>query len=510
MEKWKTDYESYINGGLEEKENELKAKYESKEIDIREYEKEKKRVGKIKSNLPYISNLMEMSNELEELKNEIERELIIRHEYEKGFEKIADKISENEKEMKILEGSKSFFGQVLIEHRNELNKEIEELRDAQKEYDQLLKEGQDSLILKNKIKNLHRQIAKRKEEIERSKNNKKDRIKKLSANNIEFTQYKDGINRIKEDENKSKNKRQLSNIEEKDLKEYYKKICIKNSVCNFYAKRLIKGYNVENVKEKAEEIDWQNRKRGEINIEKLIAKRKDINKLQGLKEAAKTIGNDQQTQDLVAQNVQEFMDKKEPEHKDLIPINEFEQKHPILSKIKNIFRREPEKTVVDEKGETQSKYKKFMEKLGKQPIVSKIKNIFNKEEVQQDDKTNSQEKKEPEKTVEQKETVVEEKGETQSKHKNFVARLKKLDNYEMYDVATRGIDQIEHERIEKIKNVLGFNKEKHKDGLSDGVMPNSNMSEKEYYAEELKKAPTQKQFEQMLKERNNNDEHEIG
>ena len=61
-EKWEIKYENYMNGGLEREENDLKEKYENKEIDIKQYRKEQKRFEKIRSNLPKVANLVELKD----------------------------------------------------------------------------------------------------------------------------------------------------------------------------------------------------------------------------------------------------------------------------------------------------------------------------------------------------------------------------------------------------------------------------------------------------------------
>ena len=77
-EKWEIQFENYQNGGLDQKKEELKAKHENEEIDIKTYMKEQKRLEKIKTNLPKVEHLVELREELKDLKKEIENELILR------------------------------------------------------------------------------------------------------------------------------------------------------------------------------------------------------------------------------------------------------------------------------------------------------------------------------------------------------------------------------------------------------------------------------------------------
>ena len=79
---------------------------------------------------------------------------------------------------------------------------------------------------------------------------------------------------------------QISKMSEQDLKQNYRKICMKLSRNNFFAKRLIKGYNIESIKEEDKNIDWYSGKYN-IDMKKLIAKAKEAQKMKALKEANK-------------------------------------------------------------------------------------------------------------------------------------------------------------------------------------------------------------------------------
>lgn len=99
-EKWEIQFEEYQNGGLDKNLEEVKAKYNNKEIDAKQYIKEQKRIEKIKNNLSKVENLVKFRYELNDLKSMLEDELINRYGQAKSIvnsKEIDKKIEESDK-----------------------------------------------------------------------------------------------------------------------------------------------------------------------------------------------------------------------------------------------------------------------------------------------------------------------------------------------------------------------------------------------------------------------------
>lgn len=370
-EKWEIQFEEYQNGGLDKKLEELKTKYDNKEIDIKTYMKEQKRIDKIKANLPKIEHLVELREELKDLRNEIENEILLR-------------TAEDKKNMEM----------------GELEAEKDELMLKVQETEEKLKQpGLD------------------------------DKDKKFYE--VELTNYKHKLrnNNDRYIELSSKFKprtSQISKMSEQDLKQNYRKICMKLSRNNFFAKRLIKGYNIESIKEEDKNIDWYSGKYN-IDMKKLIAKAKEAQKMKALKEA-----NKKPDKTLEAQSEQdsgkatyESGDKTDIKKGEMVVVSEFEQKHPRLAKIKNFFVN----------------------------IKNKITN--NKEEKEEEPKEEEQKSDEVGKTEEKEKK---EEKEPVDKHKDFVRRLKDLDGYDISEVAEKGMAGVRDDRMSEAKERLAENK----------------------------------------------------
>lgn len=376
-EKWEIQFENYKNGSLDKELEELKSKYDNKEIDIKTYMKEQKRFEKIKANLPKIEHLVELRVELKDLKKEIEKEFVNR---------------ENEKTSKTTENA-----------MRKLDIENEALMIN---IDDAKKRLKDKNLSEKDRKDLEKKLSKDEEKL--SKNN--DKYLELNA---------------KSKENSAPRQSQISKMSKQDLNKNYQKICMKLSRNNFYAKRLIKGYDIESVKKQDKEIDWTARKY-DIDIKKLIAKGKEAEKMKALKETAKEepivdnlmeeqIGND------VKKILEERENNSDKEELAMVEVSEFEQKHPRLAKIRK--------------------------------FLSNIKNkIFNKEEkedLQTEKKTDEKE------NIDKNEEKI-----TNTPHKDFVKRLKDMSEYEISDVAEKGMDGIKAERMIEAKKRLLENKQK--------------------------------------------------
>ena len=380
-EKWEIKYESYMNGGLEKEEIKLKERYENKEIDIKEYRKEQKRLEKIKTNLPKVANLVGLKNELDDLKNEIEKELLNRYnneQSEKQREQLDKKIEESDKE----------------------NKELLMKIDAAKS------KLKDEKLSDDDRKNIEIQLGKDES--------------KLTKNNEQFLE----LNEKRKNQKSISDKSELADMSSKDLKRNYQKICMKISRNNFYANRLIKGYDIETIKTSEQKADWNNRTY-DLDVKKLIAKGKDAQKLKSLKETAK-----------------EENEKNTTKGKAMVEVSEFDKKHPRLAKIKNFFANIKNKIMKKEKYEELKLY-----------------DTPDNQEPSLNEKSEGVEDKP--KIKEEKENQIHE-----NKRESFMKRLKNMDEYEIADIAEKGLEGIKQERLSEAKKKLQENKEKHANGMT--------------------------------------------
>lgn len=362
-EKWEIQFEEYQNGGLDKNLEEVKAKYNNKEIDAKQYIKEQKRIEKIKNNLSKVENLVKFRYELNDLKSMLEDELINRYDQAKS-----------------------------IVNSKEIDKKNEELLTR---IDEIKAKLKNKNLTKNEIENLQKGL--------------KENEKKLDANNKEFLELNARRNNNKQSSIEQANGQQFSMLKSDDLKKEYSKVCMKLSRNNFFAKRLLKGYDIESIKIEDKNIDWE--------AKKYTINAKQIEKIKKLKEAAKENEKSidksektpekitEETEKKIGEDVKEIM--KDKESTELIEVSEFERKHPRLAKIAKFF--------------------------------SNIKNkISNKKE------NNLQKEKEVPK----------------NKHNDFIKRLKDMNQYEISDVAEKGMDGIKEDRMREAKKRLMENKQK--------------------------------------------------
>lgn len=397
-EKQEIQFEEYQNGGLDKNLEEVKAKYNNKEIDAKQYIKEQKRIEKIKNNLSKVENLVKFRYELNDLKSMLEDELINRYGQAKS-----------------------------IVNSKEIDKKIEE---SDKKNEELLTRI-DEIKAKLKNKNLT------KNEIENLQKGLKENEKKLDANNKEFLELNARRNNNKQSSIEQANGQQFSMLKSDDLKKEYSKVCMKLSRNNFFAKRLLKGYDIESIKIEDKNIDWE--------AKKYTINAKQIEKIKKLKEAAKENEKSidksektpekitEETEKKIGEDVKEIM--KDKESTELIEVSEFERKHPRLAKIAKFF--------------------------------SNIKNkISNKKEndVQVDtdeQKKNDEAENNGQKIEEQQENNLQKEKEVpKNKHNDFIKRLNDMNQYEISDVAEKGMDGIKEDRMSEAKKRLMENKQK--------------------------------------------------
>ena len=219
---------------------------------------------------------------------------------------------------------------------------------------------------------------------------------KCEENNETYVKTTEGLKQAEQKNGK------FEKFDKEDLKMMSNKLSIQSSKVNFYANRLMKGYSIEAIKVSDKTTDWS-----------MKAKGKEAEKTKNLKNATKKNGKiDLMTEEELAADVKKIMaEKKKEEEKGMVKVSEFDQKHPRLAKIKNFF--------------------------------SNIKNkVFNSKKKNEE--------------AEKKET----KEQTIDKHKKFVKVLKDMDQYEIFDVAEKGMDGIKEDRMSEAKKKLMENKQK--------------------------------------------------
>ena len=213
-------------------------------------------------------------------------------------------------------------------------------------------------------------------------------------------------------------------ISNEDLEMMSSKLSIQLSKVNFYGNRLIKGYNIESIKASEKTSDW-----------KMKALGKDAEKMSELRATAK---NEKEIEKTTGKLITKDVEKDE--EKSMIEVSEFEQKHPRLAKIKKFFTNLRDKihktSDKDDKGDEEE--------------------IKEGKEESKEGKEESKEGKEESK----------EEGISGNKHKEFVKILQNMDEYEIYDVAEKGLDGIKEERMAAARQKLQENKEKHANGLT--------------------------------------------
>ena len=379
-EKWEIQFEEYQNGGLDKNLEEVKAKYNNKEIDAKQYIKEQKRIEKIKNNLSKVENLVKFRYELNDLKSMLEDELINRYGQAKS-----------------------------IVNSKEIDKKIEE---SDKKNEELLTRI-DEIKAKLKNKNLT------KNEIENLQKGLKENEKKLDANNKEFLELNARRNNNKQSSIEQANGQQFSMLKSDDLKKEYSKVCMKLSRNNFFAKRLLKGYDIESIKIEDKNIDWE--------AKKYTINAKQIEKIKKLKEAAKEI-------------------MKDKESTALIEVSEFERKHPRLAKIAKFFSNIKNKISNKKENDVQ---------------VDTDEQKKNDEAENNEQKKNDEAENNGQKIEEQQENNLQKEKEVpKNKHNDFIKRLNDMNQYEISDVAEKGMDGIKEDRMSEAKKRLMENKQK--------------------------------------------------
>lgn len=402
-QKWEILFEEYSNGKLDKELTDLEDKHNNdskNKMDTKDkgamtkaYMSQKKKLEKIKENLPKIQNLIEFKVKVTTMKEKIDSELNNRKKISKLTEEQGKLDEENEK---------------LLAKVDELKTKLK----AKDISDDDRKTVQEELTKTNK---------------KRTENNEK---------------YGENGKELLEIGGKSS---EFEKISKEDLEMMSNKLSIQLSKTNFYANRLIKGYNIESIRTSEKENDW-----------KMKATGKEAKKMEELKSASKDDKQiEQMTEEQLAKNVKETINQEvKPEEKveenSMVEVSEFEQKHPRLAKIKKFLTNIKDKVLSNIKKEEKEEQKEENEDIDKK---------------EQKEKNENTEKDKQEKEVKEEAKLKIEK--SVDKHKEFVKVLKNMDEYEIYDVAEKGLDGIKQEKMEEAKKKLQENKEKHAQGLTE-------------------------------------------
>ena len=356
-----------------------------------------------------VENLVKFRYELNDLKSMLEDELINRYGQAKS-----------------------------IVNSKEIDKKIEE---SDKKNEELLTRI-DEIKAKLKNKNLT------KNEIENLQKGLKENEKKLDANNKEFLELNARRNNNKQSSIEQANGQQFSMLKSDDLKKEYSKVCMKLSRNNFFAKRLLKGYDIESIKIEDKNIDWE--------AKKYTINAKQIEKIKKLKEAAKenekSIDKSEKTPEKITEeaekkigeDVKEIM--KDKESTALIEVSEFERKHPRLAKIAKFFSNIKNKISNKKENDVQ---------------VDTDEQKKNDEAENNEQKKNDEAENNGQKIEEQQENNLQKEKEVpKNKHNDFIKRLNDMNQYEISDVAEKGMDGIKEDRMSEAKKRLMENKQK--------------------------------------------------
>lgn len=383
--KWEKQYNEY-NTTLDTRLSELENKVNNKSIKREEYT-EYQNLLKIKSNMPQLKNLSEYILKVEEIKEKIEDELVNRSKSKDMNKSELDKLDLEDQKInaKIMSIQKQLKDSKLSEaEKTSLEEELK-------------------IEIENKRKN----------------NNKYSAIYNQNKEVREETEF--------------------TKMSSKELREAHKKLCMKISKSHYFGKKLIEGQKLQDINlQYNKEID-ESKFTHNLNINKIIenrkkfsAKGKQAQKLEELKDASKEnieLKLEKNDKDIektsrklnlenVKKEIKEEVDKEgKKEGEALVPVSEFDQKHPRIAKIKNFF-----------KG-----------------IKDKVTEKLSKEEPKAEKESKAE--KEPKSEEKQKE-------ETQYDKFRKSMSYKEIEKYDVSDIAEKGLEGLQNEKINKAKETL--------------------------------------------------------
>ncbi len=392
--KWEKQYKEYettIDTKLSDLENKIKDKSIKREEYI-EYQK----LLKIKNNMPQLKNLSEYILKVEEIREKIEDELVNRN---------------NPKDI-----DKSELDKLDLEDEK-INAKIMSIQKQLK--DSKLSETQKTVL---------------KEELRQEIENKRENNNKYSA--------------IYNKDKEAKEETEFTKMSSKELRDAHKKLCMKISKSHYFGKKLLEGQKLQDVNLRYDKEVDESKFTHNLNINKIIenrkkfsAKGKQAQKLEELKDVSKEDielkveknendkNSEKTSRKLNLENVKkeinvEEVDKEDKkEEESLVPVSEFDQKHPRIAKIKNFF-----------KG-----------------IKDKVTAKLNKEEPKAEEKPETEEKSKLEEKHE-----VEEKQKEDTPYDKFRKSIsyKEIEKYDVSAMAEKGLDGLQTEKINKAKETL--------------------------------------------------------
>lgn len=323
MSKWEDKYETYKNGGIDSIINDLTAKG----ISTKEEKKEYRKLTKIKEKMPQIDNVVEYRNKLKKELNDLKKEISVRENLEKAGKK-----------------------------QEELSAKIERY---QKRYEDIVKQLKNDKLDPDKRKQLENEKSLINEDMPKVQDEMTKQEKVLG----------NGLGE----------KRQLSDLSKEELETKRFDIQTKVSKCNLVARNLLDGLSWEQIDIKLD--NWKDKRfksvdnKLETEIEALKRKREE--KVNDFKLDIKEDGLDYKKEDGLNYKIEEKTNK---------PDLTFADKHPRLAKIGNFFKGlkdrfikkdqpemsekyNPEITTVEEKNEKEEKpFKEYIKEIAEKGI----------------------------------------------------------------------------------------------------------------------------------------------
>lgn len=332
-----------------------------------EYEK----MTKVKKNLVQVKNVVEYLNRLYKYQERIEEEIDLRENGDVQLGKLDEELK------KINEGLRNAESTI-----KSLQKKLNGLKKSDPDYT-----------------NVQKQIEEKEKEKTKLLGQREENGKKYNA------MYND---KMKEDSAKNK-VGEFSKLTPEQLRELHKAICMKISESHYFGKKLMNGESINDLK-------WNEK---DFKYKKYVAKDREKDKIEQLKDAAKS--DLPVKEETISEATRE---EEEIEGEQLESTSEFDQKHPMLAKIKNFFKADKE---VKESGDKSLAVVSEFDQ--KHPRLAKIKNFFK----------SLNEKRVEEENFEQ-ELIPEEKVSVRDKF------LKQLD---VREVAQKGMETVQEEAFQK-------------------------------------------------------------
>ena len=326
IRKWERDYNNYKDGKIDEiiknmkdeLSNHTKQSGTREDAHIQETKKLYKEIEsmeKIKGNISKVENILELREMLQNQKNEIEQE---------------------------------------VNRRNELKNISKENDELEQEMGKILKERDE---LKAKLKEKSLNDKDRKELSDKLTKN----IENTVSNNEKFS-----INSTKLENAVNAKKSELSELDIAELDEKAIQLSTKISMCNIACNNLMKGYSWKSVEVKIDAY----------NNEKLTPKDKKVEKVvKSIKNSINKEKNDEVIENSAIIRIDIEKEENYNEENALTEVSEFDQKHPMLAKIKNWFKNRFGKEETTQEPEPKTNVEPKTEKVVEQPKNEEVQKV---------------------------------------------------------------------------------------------------------------------------------------